>query len=212
MKVRFFILFVALCSVKQVASAQSINRVFDANDPIVWLGLDFTGAIFIGDREKLGSENDIRYIMGAWNSLMLDEKEKYNIHTMLGKQKVDYRLDVTRAHNDALVLKDIYSDKLSDHLHLKKSDIEMIVKSYSFNDLKGVGLMFIVESFNKPGVEASIWITFINLEGKEIFFTEKMVAPPSGFGLRNYWAGAIYSIMKKVAWGEFEGWRNKYTK
>ncbi len=209
---RSLILVITIITTGNTVHAQRANRIFDSKEPITWLGLDFTGAIFIGDREKFGNESDIRYLIGSWNSLMVDEQNKFNINEILWKPKVDYRVDVARAHNETLILKDICSDRTSDHYHLTKSDIELIAESYSFDGLKGVGLMFIVETFNKVNVEASVWVTFIDMETKEILITERMTAPPGGLGLRNYWAGAIYSIMKKIAKNEFEVWRRKYTR
>jgi hypothetical protein len=39
-----------------------------------------------------------------------------------------------------------------------------------------------------------------------------MKAQPGGFGLRNYWAGAIYVMMKQVGRREFYEWKKKYNK
>lgn len=211
MKAVRVLLFLVLASHVTSICGQSRKDIFDEKVPVFWLGIDFTGAIFIGDREKLGTESDIRNLIRAFNNLMEAEKEKYNIGAMISRRRVEYRLDITRIHNDQLGLSGIFSDELSDHIHLSKSDIEFIVKNYSYDDLKGIGLMFNIETFNKPGVEAMIWITFVDMERKEVLFTERLFAPPGGFGLRNYWAGAIYNIMKSVTRKEFEMWRKKYS-
>jgi hypothetical protein len=176
------------------------------------LGLDFTGAIFLGDREKLGAEIDIKHLMRSWNTLMVAQSEKYDIYTMLGKSKVDTKVDLAIDHNEKLELKNIYSENLQDHIHLNPEGIRAIVMSYDFTGLKGLGLMYNVESFNKLNNEALIWVTFINLDTKEVIFTERMKAQPGGFGLRNYWAGAIYVMMKQVGRREFYEWKKKYNK
>ena len=53
--------------------------VFNPSTEVTWLGLDFSGAKFIGDRERLGSESDIRHLIDAINELMITEADKYNV-------------------------------------------------------------------------------------------------------------------------------------
>jgi hypothetical protein len=208
-RLKFFLLIFVMSS--QTSFGQ-VKEVFDPKTPIVWLGLDFTGAVFIGDREKFGSKNDIRYLISSWNSLMTMEKEKFDVYAMLGKTKVVHKVEIAQEHNDKLELTDITSNDLADRVRLTKEIIQDIVTSYDFSDLQGIGLMFNVENFNKLNNEAVVWITFINLETKSIIFTERVAAPPGGSGLRNYWAGAIFAIMRKIKAGSFEQWKRKYNK
>jgi hypothetical protein len=211
MKTRIIILL--LCGFfQQSLMAQEIKDVFDPKVPLVWLGLDFTGATLIGDREKLGSTNDISALIGSWNALMDAEREKFNIYSMTGKHKVEYRIDIARAHNAKLDLSNITSDDLSDRVRMTKDDVAAIVKSYDFNGAKGIGLMFNIENFNKLNNEAVIWVTFIHLENKTVLFTERMTGQPGGFGLRNYWGGAVYAMIKKISKGNFDQWKRKYSK
>jgi hypothetical protein len=55
-----------------------------------------------------------------------------------------------------------------------------------------------------------MWVTFIDMKTRQILFTERMVAEPGGFGLRNYWAGAIKGVLEKMRKKEYEMWRKKY--
>lgn len=64
--------------------------------------------------------------------------------------------------------------------------------------------------FTGARLEASIWITFINMDSKQGYFSERMIGKPSGFGMRNYWANAIFDILKLIRKREFEMWRKKY--
>lgn len=178
--------------------------------PVTWLGLDFTSAKLIGDRERLGSESDVRHLLDAWNDLILAEQDKFDVAKAIGRAKVENVIDVTKEHNAELDVMGMFSDNERDYLHIKVSDVEEIIAGYDFKDLSGIGLMFNVESFNKINVEGSVWVTFINLGTKEVLFTERLVAPPSGMGMRNYWAGCLYEIITKIRKKEFEMWRKKH--
>ena len=45
---------------------------------------------------------------------------------------------------------------------------------------------------------------------KEVLFTERLTAPPSGFGMRNFWAGSVNGVLAKIKKKEFENWRKKH--
>jgi hypothetical protein len=191
--------------------AQTVNDIFEPNTTITWLGLDMTGAIFIGDREKWGSQSDIQNTIKSWNELFYREKDKFNVTAMLKKKTpVVFKLEITQNHNAELDISNILSEKSADHIHLRKDGVEQIAAAYNYEGLTGIGLMFNVESFNKTNNEGSLWVTFVNMATGEVLLTERMTAAPRGAGVRNYWAGAVFEIMEQVKKREFEQWRKKY--
>lgn len=190
--------------------AQTKSDVFRPEVAVTWLGLDFTSAKLLGDRERFGSESDVRHLIDAWNDLILKEPDKFDIAKTIGRTKVENAVEITNEHNTELDVMSMFSNEEKDYLHIKTSDVEEIVAGYDFKSLSGIGLMFNVESFNKLNEEGSIWITFIDMGTKEVLFTERMVAEPKGFGMRNFWAGCIYTILAKIQKKEFEMWRKKH--
>jgi hypothetical protein len=208
MKLRKLIaLFIMISS---ATFAKTKSDVFKEDVPVTWLGLDFTSTKFIGDREKFGSESDVRHLLDAWNALIINEPDKYDVARAIDRKKVENATDVTKDHNAELDVMSMFSDEQKDYLRLKPSDVEQIVGEYDFKGKSGIGLMFIVESFSKPNEEGSIWVTFINMDNKEVLFSERMAAPPKGFGMRNFWAGCVYGILSKMEKKEFEMWRKKH--
>jgi hypothetical protein len=202
-------LFIALSGFAM--KAQTVNDIFEPDTKITWLGLDMTGAIFIGDREKWGSQSDIQNTIKSWNDLFLREKDKFNVTAMLKKKTpVEFKLDITQNHNAELDISNILSEKSADHIHLRKDGVEQIAAAYNYDGLTGIGLMFNVESFNKTNNEGSLWVTFVNMATGEVLLTERMTAAPRGAGVRNYWAGAVFEIMEQVKKREYEQWRKKY--
>ena len=203
-------IFFFLILMTSLVNAQSKSDVFRKDVPVTWLGLDFTSNKFIGDRERFGSESDVRHLIDAWHELILKESDKYDIARAIDRVSVENAVEVTNENNAQLDVLSMFSENEKDYLHMKTSDVAEIVWNFDFKGLTGIGLMFNVESFNKINQEGSIWITFINLEAKEVLFTERMVAPPGGAGMRNYWAGCIRDILVKIQKKEFEMWRKKH--
>lgn len=205
------IVFVVSIAMASSSFAQNRSDIFDPNTEITWLGLDFTGAKFIGDRERLGSESDLHHLLDALNELMVKEADKYNVAAALKRKTVENATEVTTDHNAGLDVLAMISSEGKDHLHLSPDGVQDIVGSYDFKGKTGIGLMLNVESFNKLIEEGSFWVTFVNMATKEVLFTERLTAPPSGFGMRNFWAGSVNGVLTKIKKKEFENWKKKHA-
>ncbi len=189
--------------------AQTRNDVFNYKAKITWLGLDFTATKLVGDKELWKDGDHTREILESLNYLMIKESEKFDVALAMDKPKMDQEVRVAMAHNGKLNMENMFADNLNDHF-LKPADIQSIINEYDFKGLTGIGLLFNIETFNKPAEQSIIWITFVNMDTKEVLLTEKMTQSPSGFGLRNYWAGAIYKTLKDIRRSDYERWRKKY--
>ncbi len=86
-------LLLAFMLLYAAAIAQDRNDVFDPQVPVTFLGLDFSNAKFIGDREKLGSESDIRHLLDSWNEVILNEPDKYDVAAAIGRAKGGYIIE-----------------------------------------------------------------------------------------------------------------------
>ena len=204
------ILFAFTLLLSGSAMSQDKSDVFRKEVPVTWLGLDFSRANLIGDRERWGSESDVRHVIDAWNALILKEVDKYNIAKAIGRTKVENGTDVTVEKNTEVDVMSMFSEDEKDYLHIKQSDVDDIIATYDFKGMGGIGLMFVVESFNKKNQEGSVWVTFIDMNSRQVLFSEREVAEPGGAGMRNFWAGSIYGIITKIQKKEFEMWRKKY--
>jgi hypothetical protein len=192
------------------SNAQEMQDIFDRKAKVTWLGVDVSAAKLIGDRERWGSTSDVMHVIDGINDLMIKERSKYNVAQAIEKDKVEEALDVAKEHNASLDVSEIFSSDQKDFNHLRENDIVSIVADYDFKGNSGIGVLFIVDSFNKIKPQSSIWITFVNMNTKEVFFAERLIGEPGGSSLRNYWANSIESILIQMRRKEFEMWRKKY--
>lgn len=193
------------------AGAQPLNNIFDRDEKLVWLGLDFTAARFVGDLRGWGSELHTHHIVNSLNNLMIKESRKFDMADALNRRRIDNEIETTIDHNRQLNLENAIDERLHGHF-LDHHDIQQVVNTYDFKGLTGTGVIFIVEAFNKPAMEAAVWVTFVDLETKQILFSRKMIEEPVGFGVRNFWAGSIYKIMKQIKKREYGVWRRAYAR
>lgn len=170
-------------------------RIPDASS-IVWFGLDFSKAKLIGS-EGFSDPVDIKdRFFDKWNRLMIDEADKYNFRETFRKESLEYDLSVVEERNkmpeaDELVINKAYA--------LGQDEVEAMIRTYNPSEITdGLGLVFVIESFNKTDQEAYMWVTFFDIASREVILIDRYMGEPGGFGLRNYWAGSIYEVIQQL--------------
>ncbi len=185
--------------------AQQAEDIFSPTLPVTWLGLDFTGAKFVGPPKEFGPAANYKTLMASWNKIMENEYKKFDIKRFFRKKEVTMQFSQVYKNNEALDFASLITEKDGSEA-LSKNKIQEIVSSYDFNGMSGLGLIFNVESFNKEKKISEIWITFINLSSQEVIFTEKRIGRPGGAGLRNYWANSVFNMMEEINRKDWNRW------
>jgi len=173
----------ALMAQNEIKSAPQIH----------WLGLDFTKAKMIGnegfnDPEIIANQ----FIAYGWNDLVFDEYDKYNVKDFLRGKKIEKHAEYMDQYNSTVTADGLV---ITDDYQLTEQDVKDAVEKYQNLEAGEIYMSMIIESFNKPKEEGSIWITFFN-GNNEVLYTKKMIAEPGGFGFRNYWARSVYNALK----------------
>lgn len=209
-----FIAFLILSVTVQTLSAQSTKAdIFNDATEITWLGMDFTQTKIIGSAAQFGDAGEItnaqlkeRFIPG-WNKLFIDEMKKYNVADVVHRSEVKYAMEVTEKANDD-IKKDFYSNSPDDYALLNEQKIGALVKKYDFAGKTGVGMMLFIEGMSKGKVEASGWVTFVDMKTKTVLLTVRETGKPGGIGFKNYWAKA-FLLMLKAAKSDYSDWKKK---
>lgn len=188
------------------ASAQSLKDFFNnAETPVTWLGIDFTQAKVLN--EAAVTPTAIKQNFAGINQLILNEPKKFFVDVAFNKPDISKDISFVNAKNDK-VDPDKIVETSSDEVRFKKETIESIVKSYSFGDKKGIGVMFIAEVLNKASVTGAFYVTIIDMGSRKVLLTERMTAKPAGFGFRNYWAKTVHEILKQIEKGKYNEWKS----
>lgn len=182
------------------------NNVFDPKTPFTWLGIDFSQAKVIGERERLATDSQLKDMIGAWNDLMIKEAPKYNVKKAFHKEQIATDFSPVLQHNESLDLSGMLLDNPVGSEKFTANTIQDIVSTYEFNNLSGIGLMLNVESFDKPADKGTIWFTFVNMDTREVLFTEQMTAPPAGRNVRNYWGSTVFLMLERIEKKEYPLW------
>ncbi len=204
---------VLLLFIAVIVDSQTAKDLFSpSNVKISWLGVDFSHVKLIGDFSQFygAGEKDNAQIRDnyfpAWNRLILVEPDKYDIKGMLRNDSIIYDIEMVTKINSSTPNKDMESYNTPNY---SKKDIETFVSLYDTKERSGIGILFLAESLNKSMKEAYYHFVAIDMKTKEILFHERLRGKPKGFGLRNYWAGSIYSVIKEIKNERYKVWINQ---
>ena len=203
------IAFLCLClSVGLMAQSEEFGhpKIRSANS-VVWFGLDFTQANLVGHDGFTNPDDIVNRFWDSWNNLMIDEADKYDVPGQFMKSAGKHDLTTVRERNATIGAEGLVKDAPHE---ISKADVEAVVATYSSTEYpEGVGILYVVENFNKPKEEATIWVTAFDIASHEVLKTKRFRGEPRGFGLRNYWAGAILDVMEQMG-KDYKRWlKNK---
>lgn len=181
------------------------------NNTLIWYGLDFTEARFIGkfdqgfDHNAVSANELITKYIPAWNKLILEEPRNFDLRSVFRKSNIYYDIKPVESGNVKIKAEGILS---YNSYMLMKDKLANMIKAYPEGEMKeGLGLVFIVESFDKSYHKGSYWVVFFDIKSKAILFTDYCSGPPSGFGLRNYWAGSLKHVLTEIRFLRYDMWK-----
>jgi len=205
------VLFLITALVGKSQTAKDLFR--PSNVDIFWLGVDFSHVKLIGDFSQFngaGEKNNIQIrdkYFAAWNKLILNEPDKYDIKGMLRKDNIIIDIGMLMKLNSTTPLEEMESYNTPNYT---KKDIEDFVSLYDTKGKKGIGILFLAESLNKIEKEAYFHFIAIDMETKKVLIHDRIRGEPGGIGLRNYWAGSIHSVIKSIKMNRYYIWKDQF--
>ena len=185
---------IALLFVSIGLFAQDKASETDFNE-IIWYGLDYSMVKFIGsDLDFTDIDKIQNTYFKAWNQLILDESDKYDLRKAFKVKNVEYDFDAAVERSRARDMEGIVQQE---DYRLEGDVGAVIAKGYANPEINKVGAFFIMETLNKPAEEETMWVVLFHVSTGEVFHMQRLVGKPRGFGFRNYWAGGYYYVMKK---------------
>ncbi len=193
----YWIIIISIFLFAGTVNSQS-NKAYCAQE-ITWFGLDYSQAYFIDDNAfpnpyKLKDE-----LFLEWNNFVFKEPKKFDIKHAFNKRHVSYSTDYINSRNSDVDINKRVGDFWFQEGYFNTDSIQNIIDSYQFSENSpGVGLVFIVESLDKPNRRGIYWVAFFDIKTKQVLLTEQVIGVPGGAGIRNYWANSFYNALIKA--------------
>jgi hypothetical protein len=204
------LLVASLCSF-----AQHTAKDFFADNKIVWYGIDYSKARFVGSFAQFKDAGDLdgkalvdKYFPG-WNNVVIHEPKKYDVALSFHKQTaINDLAAVTKINaetNPAGIMQE-------NPYTLDAGEVPGMVAKYSGGSEKdGIAAVFIAESYDHSRESGSYYVVVFDIATKKVLIQEKYSVKPGGFGVRNYWAKTVFETLKEVADG-YGKWKKNYGK
>jgi len=183
--------------------------VFRANE-IIWYGLDFSKAKMIGsDGFKNPSELKSK-LFNVLNNEICTNTDKFDLKSVFVKDKVINDLSLTDKLNESIDVTNIVTD--NNYYAIQPDEIDGIVKNYNTKAKEGIGLVFIIESFDKTSATCNLYVTFFDISTKKVLLKERMDGHAGGAGIKSFWFNSLYNIFKEIENKKYNKWREKAIK
>lgn len=198
-----------------VGNSQTTEDVFKTGDhEFYWLGIDYSHVSLVGDFSEFAEAGDRSAVQvqskyfPKWNYLIISEPDKYDIRGMLRKSGLKNSIEMIMKKNASASADDM---ETYDAPSFSEEDVAAYCKEYDSTGKSGIGIVLMAESLNKLTTQAVYHMVAIDLSNNKVLMQERVTGKPMGFGLRNYWAGSIYSVIKQVKADDYLNWKRKYT-
>lgn len=185
------ILFLCL-SVNLFCYGQEKDALKDIQS-IKFYGVDYSQVKVFGASE---SPEQFKVAFSGINGLFITEAKKYNVGKQLKKEVTEISLDAVNQVNNAINPQELMTSQTQ--YELSEQQIQTAIQKLPIKKAPGVGMLFVAEFLNKADNMGTYKVVFFNTETKEIIEEWMTQGKAKGFGLRNYWAGSIYSALKKL--------------
>lgn len=176
--------------------AQSVQEVFTQKQ-LTWYGIDFSKAKFIGEFGKVTPSNDAQLrdeYFRSWNYVVVNEPEKYDFAKFFAKESA--RVDIAQIETINAGVATGNLMQVTVPPALTKEQIQAAVKKYDSKEKSGLGLVCLVEAFDKVAATGTLNLVFFDIASKHVLLIKRFQEKPSGFGLRNYWISTIYRALE----------------
>lgn len=202
MKKAFILLFILVSQFNINLLAQKTYTSADVftEKKMVWYGLDFTRCKFIGQPSIHGNfyktpDYVVKHFFKDWNMIPLKEGQKYDIGKSFDKDYIYFDIDSVLARgarykSDSLIA-------FSNAYTLNTATFPDIIKSFNGIATEGIGVIYLVESYNSIEEIATYYCIVFDVASKNILLQEKITGRPQGGSVKTYWAGAFHEALEK---------------
>lgn len=158
---------------------------------VVFFGFDFSKAKLIGSGEFNNPQSIRDNNFPAWNKYFDDQREdgECSVTKNYKKETVVYDYKIVTQRNKDINYKNLVID--DQEYSLSDGAITSTIKQYD-SDQKGLGLVIIVESLNKPKHLVTMYAVFFDIPTKKVKLVKCLKGKASGmFGFSYYWLSGL---------------------
>ncbi len=189
------ILLVAIVLVCMGASQNASAQKGDLKDidHLSFYGVDFTYA------KVYGADETAHQFLDAFiriNDLFESEPKTYNVSKAFGVRSNELFNRQVKQDVDNIPRNELFTD--DNKYAVTDADIDQVVAKIEKEGDSQYGAVIVTGLLNKTANHGTFTFVIFDQDTKEIIFQQEATGKARGFGLRNFWAGALRGAMKNV--------------
>jgi len=200
---KFLGLALTLVLVCQLGTAKDPEVLIDSqktrvlmSDEYTFYGIDFSKFRLINTTKMHLGENIKNDFFPAW---LREFDDKYTKKYLRQRLVVDVLNDERSRFQVEQFLKNDPSNIVSYFSTLWNADTLLsMVQDYQLERETGIGISFIIAEFNKNEEEVIGYVTFFDIETRELMFVVKALGDAVGMGMTSHWYNGLYD-----AWNDY---------
>lgn len=204
----------ALSLASLAASAQTFGEFLSKPElPVTFIGVDFSDTRYYGPPLTV-DQAEMKGEFIRINDLLVREAKKYDIGKALHRKgETVYATIIAASVNQKIDPATIIMPAgAPPRAAFTPETVQGLVSHYNYPaGISGIGLVFVVEDIVKNHERETFWVTFVDLNTKQMLFTEKIAGTGEGFGFRNHWARPFYSGLDTMKY-QYGTWKKKFAK
>lgn len=193
----FLILFSQFCiaGMPQVIVDSQLTRVMLSNE-YTYYGIDFSKFKLINGEKMAQGESIKNTFCPAWlekfdeNNSQMFLKSRFYVET-LNDERYPFQAEQYLKNSHTTIVS-LYSIKWS------IDTLELIVKDYQLTRKSGIGVSYIISEFNKNNELVSGYVTFFDIETRDLLYVFKTHGYGRGTGMTNHWYKGL-----KYGWNDY---------
>lgn len=192
MKKVLIIAMLLLCmSTLQDVSAQ--KKTLKDIESISFYGVDFSYAKVYGADDPAEKFLDVFVKI---NELFESEPKKYDAGKTFGIRNAELYNSQVKKEADRISVRKLYTE--DNQYFVTDSEIDRSVSNINKQGDSKYGALIVCGLLNKLANQGTFTFVVFDQDTNKVIFQQEVTGKPKGFGLRNFWAGALYDTMKKL--------------
>lgn len=203
-------LLALIMSTSALRAQVTAKDVFSRDVKLTYMGIDFTKARIIGDAGAKTDEIVENHYVNI-NQKVVNEPKKFDIAGAFNRAEVATAIGPVNKRNAKIDPDKIKSDDSDDYQSLKPEDITALVKGFDFEGKTGLGLLLVMEGFNKTKKQISAYVTLVDMKSKKVLFTDRVEGSLGmGFGYTNVYLTGVKKVIDEIEKKKYKEWKSTY--
>jgi hypothetical protein len=192
------ILFILIMMLPVFGFSQTKSDIFKSNQPLVFLGADFSQIQFTKS-EKFNNKPEILRFFVDCNNLLEEKTYQKPLKKKLNRREIKNDFSYVTKNNALVNWDKVFSD--STEYKLTDDDITDMIKKLNINQTEYknyLGMILCEENYSKTKLRGTVAVVFFGINDLKPILIKHFSFKPAGYGFLYYWNSINYNAIRSL--------------